>query len=180
MIGNYTWGIDIVFSNFFLENTAPFSLVSTVTLGAPIPTLPLPSTSSVVMDSNTAFQVVYQADPPLPAGTSFQSISIVGTPTLAQTTSHNISVVDSFSGQSLLLGVVHITVEAPPVSSPISSGSLMAIIIGSILGFFILILVLVVIAQRRARLHQKPFNFDSIVAADALSCLLASEKSPVR
>ena len=145
----------------------PFLFIDLIT-GANNTKIPLAKASALVKNPIYYPQMVYFSQPPLPPGLDFKGSKIVGSildPT--PTVDYHISLVNVFSGLKQDLVTIQLTVSNPPPSpSSISSGSISAAVIGSVLGFAILILAVVLYLQRKKKFT--PFNFDSLLHDSAL------------
>ena len=134
------------------------------TVEEPITPIALPSISDYAPYLTQNF--IYSFDPPLPDGLALSGSSIIGTPTKADTFIVRLATVDIFSKLSISIAEYTIVVNNPEPSTSISTGSLTAIIVGSILGVAVLFLMIVLIRQRR--MNNRPFDFNLIVKSDEL------------
>ena len=115
------------------------------------------------IQSKYAQNAIYSFDPPLPAGLLMIGSHISGVPTTADTLiTVTISAVDVFTQLSVPIGIYLFDIRAPQISSTLSSGSIAAVVIGSILGMALLLFLIFIIRQRRKA--RQPYDFSALVA----------------
>ena len=159
-------------ANYFNTNTlVPTSYTEntvSATIGNEIAPISLPDPVNVVTVSMSLYvsQLTYTADPPLPDSLSISYGKISGTPTTTATSTHTISITDSYSKVSTSVANYTFHVTSPSSSFALNTGSLAAVIIAAVLGLIILLLIMIVLRQRR--LNRRPFDFRKIVHSNDL------------
>ena len=155
-------------SDVIVPSLLPSEIIEEIqgTIDLEISPITLPSISDYAPYVSQNF--IYSFDPPLPDGLALSGSTITGTPSEADTVVLRLATVEIFSKLSIPMAEYTIVISPPDTSSStsLSTGSLTAIIVGSILGAAVLFLMVVLIRQRR--INNRPFDFNVIVKSDEL------------
>ena len=141
--------------------------------GTEITPITLPSINDYI-NLAVAQNCIYSFDPPLPTGLELWHTSIIGTPLNQTSVTIKVSAVDALSKISIQIGVVEMSFTDPIPVNSLAPGSLTAAIVGSILGFAVIILAVVIIRQRRKA--RQPYDFSNLVKEVVEEISIDSEK----
>ena len=159
---NYAYNIPTE-NNFMIEQYPMPAILSSSTVGltgVEINPIELPPISNYVRFWPQ--NCVYSFDPPLPQGLQLIDTRIVGTPLFESAVTVRVSAVEVFSKIPFPIGDYAFDFSKPVQRSSTSSASLVAIILGAILGTCILALIVFYIRYRRLTAN-KPYDFSNLV-----------------